>query len=250
MATLQTVIGVYIVTGEGLKDFYERVPVSTKSTAKEVVGRLVKKLFGDKNPDLYALYEAEYVKGKTDGIYVAKEDNVAKSDDDLMFLKGEQITLTKKISDDVWMGECEGISGKFPANKVEPLSSGDGKIDGETQRKFLRVLRDSEIPLFVQYNWKYQNASSNLNFILKERDVEVREGAGKEFYSGFSKAKLQGLLDDLDAQEKHALAQIENKYKSQKQAYQRALDEAKKKIIVQTPPCLSQPPPSFDRFPK
>ena len=62
MATLQTVIGVYVPTG--IKDFYERVPVSTKATAADVVKVMVKKLFGDIDPEKYALYEAEYVKGK------------------------------------------------------------------------------------------------------------------------------------------------------------------------------------------
>lgn len=35
-------------------------------------------------------------------MYVATLDHVAKTDDDLMFLKGEQIKLIKKLSEDVW----------------------------------------------------------------------------------------------------------------------------------------------------
>jgi len=64
MATLQTVIGVYISPGEGLKDFHERVPVSTKSTVNDVVKFLVKKLFGSNDSAQFALYEAEYSKGQ------------------------------------------------------------------------------------------------------------------------------------------------------------------------------------------
>ena len=63
MATLQTVIGVYISPGEGLQDFHERVPVSTKATVADIVKFLVKKLFGGMDPAQFALYEAEYAKG-------------------------------------------------------------------------------------------------------------------------------------------------------------------------------------------
>ena len=52
--------------------------------------------------------------------FVAISDYVAKSDDELMFLKGEKITLIRKESADVWYGECEGIEGSFPANRVKP----------------------------------------------------------------------------------------------------------------------------------
>jgi len=43
----------------------------------------------------------------------------------------------------------------------------------------LRILRDTEVPLFVQYNWKYQDHTSNLTFVLQEREVEIRENATK-----------------------------------------------------------------------
>lgn len=64
MATLQTVIGVYISPGEGLKDFHERVPVSTKATVADIVKFLVKKLFGGMDHAQFALYEAEYSKSR------------------------------------------------------------------------------------------------------------------------------------------------------------------------------------------
>lgn len=70
------------------------------------------------------------------------------------------------------------------------------------------MLRDAEIPLFVQYNWKYQNGASNTTFVLQEREVEIRENATKDFYSSFSRDKLKKLLDDLDAQEARALAEV------------------------------------------
>jgi len=157
-------IGVYLSPGEGLKDFYEKVPVSTKSTVLDVVKYLTNKAFGASDTSSYALYEVEYSTGKlyyvfflffkgnneimkskcqfydiifesywnvdqniifqlcwsiqnlyscsfffflfffigATSTYVAVEDHAAQSDDDLMFLKGEIITLTKKISDTIW----------------------------------------------------------------------------------------------------------------------------------------------------
>jgi len=228
MATLQTVIGVYVVTGENSKDFYHRVPVSTKTNVVDVVQSMVSKLFGNDNCQKYALYEAEYVKGATSNLYVAVADHVAKMDDDLMFLKGETITVTKKVSDDLWVGECEGIVGKFPSNLVQP-KDGKNKIDDSTSRKLLRVLRDSEIPLFVQYNWKYQNNTSNLTFVLQEREVEIRENASKDVYMSLSPAKLKQLLSDLEAQEARAIAEIAQKYDKQSEGYNKALSEARAK---------------------
>jgi ABC-type glycerol-3-phosphate transport system permease component len=43
----------------------------------------------------------------------------------------------------------------------------------------IRALKDGEIPLFVQYNWKSHKGSSNFTFLLKEKEVEVRENATK-----------------------------------------------------------------------
>jgi len=225
MATLQTVIGVYISPGEGLKDFYERVPVSTKSTVLDVVKTLVKKLFGSEDPAKYALYEIEYSKGSNDVLYVAIDDHAAQTDEDLMFLKGELITVTKKISDSVWEGECEGISGLFPPKLVKPAQA-EGHTDASTSRKVVRLLRDTEIPLFVQYNWKYTK-NTNLNFLLKERDIEIRENATKDFYIGMSKAKLEGLLESLQAQEEQAANAIKAKYDKQAEQYLKALQDAK-----------------------
>eukprot|EP00160_Parvularia_atlantis_P020391 Unigene8439_Nuclearia_a/m.25841 Unigene8439_Nuclearia_a/g.25841 ORF Unigene8439_Nuclearia_a/g.25841 Unigene8439_Nuclearia_a/m.25841 type:complete len:233 (-) Unigene8439_Nuclearia_a:75-773(-) len=227
-ATLQTVIGVYVVTGESVKDFYQRVPVSTKTTVADVVKAMVAQLFGNESHQKYTLYEAEYVKGATSNLYVAVADHVAKTDDDLMFLKGETITVTKKMSDELWVGECEGIVGKFPAKLVQP-KDGKAKIDDTTSRKLIRVLRDTEIPLFVQYNWKYQNNSSNLTFVLQEREVEIRENASKEVYVSLSATKLQQLLSDLEAQESRAIAEVSSKYDKQSETYNKALSEARAK---------------------
>jgi len=228
MATLSTVIGVYVVTGEGVKDFYQRVPVSTKTTVVDVVKLMVGKLFGNADTEKYALYEAEYIKGAaSSNLVIAVADHVAKSDDDLMFLRGEKITVTKKISDDVWVGECEGIVGKFPSKLVQPVD-GKSKAEDASSRKLLRALRDSEIPLFVQYNWKYQSSSSNLTFVLQEREVEIRENATKDFYASFSVVKLKQLLSDLDAQEAHAIAEISAKYDKQAESFKKALEQAKK----------------------
>lgn len=43
--------------------------------------------------------------------------------------------------------------------------------------KCLRALGDTEIPLFVQYNWKNQPNGSSMTFVLKEREPELRENA-------------------------------------------------------------------------
>ena len=52
-----------------------------------------------------------------------------------MFLKGEMITVTRKISDAIWEGECEGITGTFPAKLVKPAGSSEGQTQGPTTRE-------------------------------------------------------------------------------------------------------------------
>lgn len=198
--------------------------------------------------------------------FVAIADHVAKTDDDLMFLKGEKVTLVKKVSDDIWevripVAMCV-IGGSlrsflFRANARASLAASPPNWSSRpirassmtTQRVraviplsiffscscpllrsgvCIRALKDSEIPLFVQYNWKFQKSSANNTFLLKEREVEVRENATKEMYIGLSVAKLQGLLKDLDHQEKRALDEITTKYDKQSAGFKKALAEAKK----------------------
>ena len=114
-------------------------------------------------------------------------------------------------------------------------------------------MRDTEIPLFVQYNWRYQK-SGNLNFLLKERDIEIRDNATKvsprtlffffffslsthklychlfqEFYLGMSKTKLESLLESLQMQEDQSIEGIRGKYEQQAAQYKQALQDAKAK---------------------
>ena len=59
---------------------------------------------------------------------------------------------------------------------------------GRRSGKCLRVLGDSEVPLFVQYNWKSLPNAANKTFVLKEREPELRENA----------TKVRRIGDDMD----------------------------------------------------
>ncbi|KAL1920507.1 uncharacterized protein VTP21DRAFT_884 [Calcarisporiella thermophila] len=52
------------------------------------------------------------------GTCMAKVDVLAQSDSDLMFLSGERITVLKHIKDDIYLGYCEGVAGRFSAEHV------------------------------------------------------------------------------------------------------------------------------------
>jgi hypothetical protein len=71
---------------------------------------------------------------QTQTLYVAIDDHAADSDDDLMFLKGEMITVLRKINDTTWEGECEGITGVFPAKLVKPAGAEEGQADAPASR--------------------------------------------------------------------------------------------------------------------
>lgn len=49
---------------------------------------------------------------------IAKNDYHAKTEDELMFLKDEEITILKKLGNDLYIGSCQSIKGKFYGSQV------------------------------------------------------------------------------------------------------------------------------------
>ena len=53
--------------------------------------------------------------------YTAVYTYAAQYEDELSFEAGETVTVVNKDEADWWKGECNGKSGVFPSNYVEPL---------------------------------------------------------------------------------------------------------------------------------
>ncbi|ORX48851.1 RabGAP/TBC [Hesseltinella vesiculosa] len=52
------------------------------------------------------------------GACVSKTDVIAETSDDLMYLSGERITVLRHLQDDLYLGYCEGVIGRFNAENV------------------------------------------------------------------------------------------------------------------------------------
>ncbi|EPZ36417.1 hypothetical protein ROZALSC1DRAFT_26696 [Rozella allomycis CSF55] len=56
---------------------------------------------------------------ESDVFCIGKFDYVAKTDEELMFLKGERILVIEKLGNGFYLGECKGIQGVFRGNCVQ-----------------------------------------------------------------------------------------------------------------------------------
>ncbi|KAL1916866.1 uncharacterized protein VTP21DRAFT_5063 [Calcarisporiella thermophila] len=52
------------------------------------------------------------------GACIAKKNVLAQENDELMFLTGEKITVLEHIANDIYLGYCEGVIGRFSASQV------------------------------------------------------------------------------------------------------------------------------------
>ncbi|CDH53403.1 tbc1 domain family member 10a-like [Lichtheimia corymbifera JMRC:FSU:9682] len=78
------------------------------------------------------------------GACVSKADVLAETGEDLMYLSGERIVVLKHVQNDMYLGYCEGVIGKFNAENVhfveldprvlESLDAELDFIDGESYR--------------------------------------------------------------------------------------------------------------------
>lgn len=57
---------------------------------------------------------------------VALYDFDAENDDELSFKKGSVIVVVKKQHEGWWVGNCDGSTGVFPSNYVEPMNKTEG----------------------------------------------------------------------------------------------------------------------------
>ncbi|KAF0464782.1 TBC-domain-containing protein [Gigaspora margarita] len=105
------------------------------------------------------------------GTCVAIEDTLANSQIDLMFYTGEVITVLKQIDDDIYLGFCEGVIGRFKGKSVSfngPLKTqltsnsdnnptrkkSDGLFPDNSQRQFQQgsYLQPSNVGQNIQTN--------------------------------------------------------------------------------------------------
>ncbi|KAI9015789.1 rab-GTPase-TBC domain-containing protein [Phycomyces nitens] len=117
------------------------------------------------------------------GACVSKEDVLAETPEDLMYLSGERIIVLKHVEDDIYLGYCEGVIGQFNAESVHFV---------ELDPRVLESLdADLEFSMDQSYGGRYSAASQNTDFDYTARSHDD--------------PKRDPLRPDLDSHTRHSI---------------------------------------------
>ncbi|KAI7863462.1 rab-GTPase-TBC domain-containing protein [Spinellus fusiger] len=114
------------------------------------------------------------------GACVSKEDVLAETPEDLMYLSGERIIVLKHVEDDIYLGYCEGVIGKFNAESVHFV---------ELDPRVLESLdADLEFAMDQSYSGRYSAASQTTDFEsygVRTSHEEQKRDRGRQEGDGF-----------------------------------------------------------------